>query len=715
MKTLHYSAGILLIAFSSSCSTYTPGISAEPDDRYYSLRDAKTEQREARKLSEAQNSAFTDANSNINRGGQSDDYQRNSDPNDYSPNDGSTVVNNYYNNSYDMDDYYDYMYASRIRRFHNNYGRFGYYDPYFTNSYYYNPNPYLFGTSIYSTYSFYNPYVPWGYNTWNSPGFNIGWSPFTGLYFNYNSGWGNPWYMYNNPWRWNSWGYNPWVSPFTYNPWGYNPWGYYGGSAFGNGYMLGYSNALMYNNMMSNPMYYNSYDNNTYNYNNNVVYNTTNYGSNTPGSAGGSSFKPSGMSGLFTKEIGQSVSASHSGVNAGKAESGNTTAGVKGQSGTTLSVATPSDKGQTSVKPADSEQVKGNSSVSVSAKDEIKGGQSIKPVNESAGKPITNSSAANAELNPKQSINEVKNSSNTQLQSGKADLIQQGKPSAVSNYNSAPVKGSVAAPENSPVVPRSQNLSTSNSEITKPASQTPGQVIGDVKQQTESPKAYMPDYNYNTGISGSQQNTGGNNIRNYTSAGKNNTNSQQSASPQINSTKPGQSSNQQQIQRYDTPAKNQPSAKPSSNTIRNEVPKQSAPVQNYQRYEAPKQSAPVQNYQRYQAPKQSTPAQNNQRYEAPRQSAPKQNYQRYEAPKQSSPAQNNQRYQPSGNQNYSQPAPARNSYQTPSRSTRPQRNVTSPSRGSSPARTSPSSGSIRSSSPSKSSSGSRTISSPRKK
>ena len=50
--------------------------------------------------------------------------------------DGNTyVTNNYYNE----DDYYDYAYASRIRRFHTNVSlSYGYYDGWYTNTYFYN-------------------------------------------------------------------------------------------------------------------------------------------------------------------------------------------------------------------------------------------------------------------------------------------------------------------------------------------------------------------------------------------------------------------------------------------------------------------------------------------------------------------------------------------------------------------------------------------------
>jgi len=112
------------------------------------------------------------------------------------------VTNNYYSDGYMYDDYYDYSYASRIRRFYNPYGGFGYYSPYYTGYYY---DPWYWGPSFSFGFS-------WG---WGS----IGW------------GWGYPYYYYpwNNYWYgyncccWN--GYYPYPSPYyDYN---YNNY-YYG-------------------------------------------------------------------------------------------------------------------------------------------------------------------------------------------------------------------------------------------------------------------------------------------------------------------------------------------------------------------------------------------------------------------------------------------------------------------------------------------------------
>jgi len=62
-----------------------------------------------------------------------------------------------YVDEYSSDDYYDYGYSSRIRRFHSPFSGFGYYHNFYTNSYWYNYNPYNYGVSIYYGYDFWHP------------------------------------------------------------------------------------------------------------------------------------------------------------------------------------------------------------------------------------------------------------------------------------------------------------------------------------------------------------------------------------------------------------------------------------------------------------------------------------------------------------------------------------------------------------------------------
>jgi len=326
MKTLLNFAGLILLIVGTTCTSSRSQAQIEADDRYYSLADARKEQRQMKKLASstpsrggALKSAPTYNDTDQEPEVDNRDYQQFQDNN--SSGIGSNNQNsgrNFNNNGrdmdsyYDMDDYYDYMYSSRIRRFHRNQMRFGYYDPFFTNMFWYNHDPFMFGTSIHSTYGFFNPFVPWGWNTMGmgmgmgmGPGFGFGWNSFTG--WNMNLGWGNPW-MFNNPWRWNTWGYNPMMSPFAYNPWMFNSWGMgMGMNAFNAGFNQGLYTGLLMNSMNnSNSVYYNSFDNNT------TVVN--NFGPNTgQNSSGGSSFAPissqNSLNQTFAKEIGPSVSA----------------------------------------------------------------------------------------------------------------------------------------------------------------------------------------------------------------------------------------------------------------------------------------------------------------------------------------------------------------------------------------------------------------------
>lgn len=160
-------------------------------------------------------------------------------------------ANPYYKDrEFTYDDYYDYEYATRIRRFDNNINGLGYYDNYYTNSYWYSGNPYNYGVSIYNGYSWWGP----GYNTYSyfpsvSFYYNWGWggSPYCGYspyygynpymssywqgYYNgynqgyYNGMWGNPYYAYGSPYGYGGYGY-----PY------YGGWGYYNGYDLNSGY-----------------------------------------------------------------------------------------------------------------------------------------------------------------------------------------------------------------------------------------------------------------------------------------------------------------------------------------------------------------------------------------------------------------------------------------------------------------------------------------------
>jgi len=131
---------------------------------------------------------------------------------------GNLVINNYYMDSYSQDFYYE----SRIRRFHRNWAHFGYYDPFFTNMYWYNYNPYYIGSSIYMGYDpfFSFGYFPGSYYSW-------GYRPWAWAHYGYGWGYGNSWGMYGNYYGYNA-GYHRgyWDGYYGYNYYGFGA--YYG-------------------------------------------------------------------------------------------------------------------------------------------------------------------------------------------------------------------------------------------------------------------------------------------------------------------------------------------------------------------------------------------------------------------------------------------------------------------------------------------------------
>jgi hypothetical protein len=98
-------------------------------------------------------------------------------------------------NRVDFDDLdmYDFFYTSRLRRFHTHVSLgWGFYDPFFTNMFWYTRLPANWGVSIYLGHSWWWPTVyfrPWFFDWgWHSRGFAWGW------------GWGWGW-GWNSPWR----------------------------------------------------------------------------------------------------------------------------------------------------------------------------------------------------------------------------------------------------------------------------------------------------------------------------------------------------------------------------------------------------------------------------------------------------------------------------------------------------------------------------------
>jgi hypothetical protein len=212
-------------AYSDDVYYTSQDVAADKQKHKQKLQEEKQRAAEARRAEEnSQAAAKTEA--------ETDDYYKVTEKR--TDDEGNTyVTNNYYDEPFEYDDYYDYEYAARLRRFHNNVGYYGYYDNYYTNTYYYTYDPYYYGTSVYMGYNFWGPsYAVYSYN----PGF----------YWYSNYGWCNdPWY--------NPYGYNPYMNGYSY--------GYYNG--YNNGYWNGYYNGY-YHSPQNN--YFNSYDNNSYYY-----------------------------------------------------------------------------------------------------------------------------------------------------------------------------------------------------------------------------------------------------------------------------------------------------------------------------------------------------------------------------------------------------------------------------------------------------------------
>jgi hypothetical protein len=168
-------------------------------------------------------------------------------------------ANPYYKEpSYSADDYYDYQYASRITRFNRPLNGASYYDPFYTNCYTYNQNSLMYGTSIYSTYNYWQPNNQMVY-------YSNGSCMQSGYYganpYSYSSNFGS---CYNNNVNYSYWSGNGWNNGFCSSN-GYNNY-YYGGNNGWNNY--GCNNGGWNNNGCNN----NGWNNNGWNNNGNWGY-----------------------------------------------------------------------------------------------------------------------------------------------------------------------------------------------------------------------------------------------------------------------------------------------------------------------------------------------------------------------------------------------------------------------------------------------------------
>ncbi len=135
----------------------------------------------------------------------------------YTDPEGQTyITNNYYG------DYYDYSYASRIRRFSYPYYD-SYYSGYYTSPWYYDPWYWNSGLSFSIGFG-------WG---WGSIGYGWGYPSYSWGYPYHGYGWYDPWYGYP------SWGYNSYWNGYYDGYWN----GFYDGSGYyyGGGYYPEYA------------------------------------------------------------------------------------------------------------------------------------------------------------------------------------------------------------------------------------------------------------------------------------------------------------------------------------------------------------------------------------------------------------------------------------------------------------------------------------------
>ncbi|MDO9339511.1 MAG: hypothetical protein Q7T72_03180 [Bacteroidales bacterium] len=131
--------------------------------------------------------------------------------------DARIVVNNY-------SDDYDYYFSSRINRFHRSYTAFNYYAPVFTDTYWYNYQPYSWGISIYG-----------------GGGFGLGYSfnyPVYSYDYGYNYGGYDPYFGNSYYWGYDPFYYNNWYTPVIFNVRIRNRWSnnYYGWNRHNHGY-----------------------------------------------------------------------------------------------------------------------------------------------------------------------------------------------------------------------------------------------------------------------------------------------------------------------------------------------------------------------------------------------------------------------------------------------------------------------------------------------
>lgn len=199
MKNLMLIIGLSAL-FLSACQTSQRAVY---DDLYISSADIKRQAEEERAATQR---AFEEAEERARQReaeAQSSEYDSYSDE-DYLYESDSLASDPQPSAGYNSDDYYDYQYSARLRRFYNDYYYPSYYNDFYTNLYWYDPNPYYYGTSIYFGYNFWYPSWRWGFHyrpSWYYPSY---YCPYHGY---------SSWYGHHHGYySWNDWDY-----PYHYN------------------------------------------------------------------------------------------------------------------------------------------------------------------------------------------------------------------------------------------------------------------------------------------------------------------------------------------------------------------------------------------------------------------------------------------------------------------------------------------------------------------
>lgn len=176
-----------------SCAVESTGLSSY-DDIYLDEAEIKEQDDAFEKQQEIERKQYAERLRAYRQKVEQEENQYN-DEQEYSYNTDDTV--------FDMDDYYDYAYTARIKRFHSPRIIYNYYDDFYTDLCWYDADPLFWGTSIYL-----------GYRWWYPTSWYWGW--------NYGWGWHRPFY-WDRPW---GWGYYAWDWYAPYRPWGHyhSPW-----------------------------------------------------------------------------------------------------------------------------------------------------------------------------------------------------------------------------------------------------------------------------------------------------------------------------------------------------------------------------------------------------------------------------------------------------------------------------------------------------------